>query len=78
MHFPAQAGTETGRGLGVPRLRPALISINEAADYLGIARSTFYKDFLPNIETVRIGKRNLVVVESLDRLVAKLRGLAVA
>lgn len=56
------------------RLRPALISISEAADHIGVARSTFYKDFLPDLETVRIGKRRLVVMESLDRLVAQLRG----
>jgi hypothetical protein len=57
------------------RQKPAFIAINDAADYLGIARSTLYKDFLPSLETIRIGKRNLIVMESLDRLVAKLRGL---
>ena len=55
------------------RLKPALISIDEAADYLNIARSTFYKDFLTAVETVRIGKRRLVVMESLDALVNQLR-----
>ena len=55
------------------RQRPALIGIGEAADYLGIARSTFYARFLPDLETVRIGKRRMVVMESLDELIEKLR-----
>lgn len=59
-----------------PQQRPALIAVNDAADYLGIARSTFYKVFIQDLETVQIGKRRLIVAESLDRLVAKLRGLA--
>jgi hypothetical protein len=55
------------------RLRPALISIGDAAEHIGVARSTFYKDFLPVIESVRLGKRRLVVMESLDQLIEKLR-----
>jgi hypothetical protein len=55
------------------RQRPALIGIGAAADYLGIARSTFYARFLPDLETVRIGKRRMVVMASLDELVEKLR-----
>jgi hypothetical protein len=56
------------------RPRPALIGIRAAADYLSIARSTFYARFLPGLETVRIGKRRMVVTESLDELIEKLRG----
>jgi hypothetical protein len=56
--------------------RPALIAINDAADHLGIARSTFYAKFLSDLETVRIGRRRMVVMESLDRLVEQLRETA--
>jgi hypothetical protein len=55
-------------------LKPALISIGAAAGYLGISRSTFYDCFLPQLETVQLGKRRLVVMQSLDELVEKLRG----
>jgi hypothetical protein len=56
-----------------PKIRPALISIVNAAEHLDVARSTFYKKFLPDLETVRIGARRLVVMESLDRLIETLR-----
>ena len=55
-------------------LRPALIPISDGADYIGVARSTFYARFLPHLETVRIGRRRMVVLESLDQLVEQLRG----
>ncbi len=51
-------------------LKPALISIKAAAAYLSISRAKLYADLLPHLETVRIGGRHLVVVESLDRLIA--------
>jgi hypothetical protein len=50
------------------RLRPRFVSIQEAADYLGISRATFYKDRLSKVKTVRYGRRNLVDLESLDEL----------
>jgi hypothetical protein len=50
------------------RLRPRFVSIQEAADYLGICRATFYKDHLSKVKTVRCGRRNLVDLESLDEL----------
>jgi hypothetical protein len=49
-------------------LRPRFVSIQEAADYLGISRATFYKDHLSKVKTVRNGRRNLVDLESLDEL----------
>jgi excisionase family DNA binding protein len=49
-------------------LRPRFVSIEEAANYLGISRATFYKDHLCKVKTVRCGRRNLVDLESLDEL----------
>ena len=52
-------------------LKPALISIRDAIYYLGgLSRSKFYNDVLPLVDTVKIGKRNFVTTDSLDRLIA--------
>jgi hypothetical protein len=51
--------------------KPALVSIRDALYYLGgLSRSKFYNDVLPLVDTVKIGKRNFVTTESLDRLIA--------
>ena len=60
--------------VGTPR--PALTSIADAAAYLSLSRATFYRDVIPHIETVRIGKRHLVLVESLDRFISAHRDAA--
>ena len=60
--------------VGTPR--PALTSINDAAAYLSLSRATFYRDVIQHVETVKLGKRNLVVVESLDRFIAARRAVA--
>jgi len=55
----------------VAPLKPALVSIPMACKYLGgISRAKFYADILPFLETVKFGNRNLVVLVSLDRLIA--------
>jgi hypothetical protein len=55
-------------------LRPAFVSIRVARQYLGdIGRSTFYERYLPRLESVRLGGRHMVTVESLDRLTEALR-----
>ncbi len=52
-------------------LKPALVSINVCCEYMGgISRSKFYTDVLPLLETVKLGGRNLIVVASIDRLIA--------
>lgn len=52
-------------------LKPALISINSACEYMGgVSRSYFYSSILPLLETVKFGNRNLIVVASMDRLIA--------
>jgi len=35
----------------------------------GVSRAKFYADILPDLETIKLGKRNLVVVASMDRLI---------
>jgi hypothetical protein len=58
-----------------PAPKPALMSIPDAVRYCGgLGRSTFYKDILPRLKTVRVGTRRLVVVESMDRLIDELQG----
>jgi hypothetical protein len=52
-------------------LTPVLISIRDACIYLGgVSRSKFYNDILPLLDTVKIGKRNFVTTNSIDRLIA--------
>ena len=52
-------------------LKPALASIERACEYMGgISRSKFYADILPLLETIKFGNRNMIVVASMDRLIA--------
>ena len=51
-------------------LKPALASIKTSCAYMGgVSRSKFYADLLPQLETVKLGGRNFVVVASMDRLI---------
>jgi hypothetical protein len=36
----------------------------------GMSRPKFYSDVLPLLDTVKIGKRNFVTTDSIDRLIA--------
>jgi hypothetical protein len=56
-----------------PSVRPALLSVADAAAYLGIAPSTIYKDYIAKLEVVRLGKRSLITMASLDRLIDEFR-----
>jgi hypothetical protein len=49
-------------------LRPRFVSILEACDYLSVSRAKFYADLLSRVKTVKVGRRNLVDLESLDEL----------
>lgn len=52
-------------------LKPALISIRDACLYMGgMSRSKFYSDVLPLLDTLKVGKRNFVTTDSIDRLIA--------
>jgi hypothetical protein len=55
-----------------PSLRPRYLSITEACRYAGVGRSKFYDDFLARLETLRIGRRNLIELASLDELLDEL------
>lgn len=50
-----------------PRLA---LSVEEAAEALGIHRDTFDKRVLPRIKTVPVGRRRLVPVAELERFLA--------
>jgi hypothetical protein len=51
-------------------LKPALASIQDSCAYMGgVGRAKFYADILPKLETVKLGRRNFVVVASMDRLI---------
>jgi hypothetical protein len=42
----------------------------DACSYMGgISRAKFYADILPTLETVKLGRRNFVVVASMDALI---------
>jgi hypothetical protein len=59
---------------GSVKLKPALVSIPDAREYLGgIGNSKFYQDILPAVEAVRIGRRTFILLESLDKLIAGYR-----
>jgi hypothetical protein len=65
-------------GAPAAAMKPALASISVACQYLGsVSRAKLYADLLPQLETVHIGSRHFVVVESMDRLIEKLKGSAV-
>jgi hypothetical protein len=50
------------------RIRPRFVSIRDACDYIGCGRTYFYEKLLPKVKTARLGKRNLIELESLDDL----------
>jgi excisionase family DNA binding protein len=43
------------------------LSVEEAADEIGVARSTFYASVLPHLRVVRLGRRVLVPRRELER-----------
>ena len=53
-----------------PALAPMLLSVKQAAKSLGVSLSHFYVEVLPHLETVKIGARNLVCREDLERFIA--------
>lgn len=58
---------ESERGASVPRLA---LSVEEAAESLGICRDTFDARVLPRLRTVPVGRRRLVPVAELERFLA--------
>lgn len=55
----------------VAPLRPALITIPAACEYLNISKSSFYEHVLPHLEIVHLlVNKPLIKVDSLDNLIA--------
>ncbi|GGF29067.1 hypothetical protein GCM10011611_38930 [Aliidongia dinghuensis] len=48
---------------------PYLLSIERAAASIAVSRAYFYEHVLHHLETVRLGKRNLVCRESLEAFI---------
>ena len=61
-----------GRKIPVP---PKLLPINDTARLLGVGRTTVY-ELIGNgsLESIHLGQRHLVLYESVERLVERLRG----
>lgn len=54
----------------IVELKPALVSIPDARAYLGsISRAGFYARILPLLDSVMVGHRRMVTLESLDRYI---------
>lgn len=63
--------------VSVTTLKPALASVNDSCKYLGgVSRAKFYGDILPKLESVVIGGRRLIVIDSMDRLIRANSGQA--
>jgi hypothetical protein len=59
------------RVIEVGPLKPALASVTSSLKYLGEpSRAKFYADILPKLESIKIGGRRMIVVASMDRLIA--------
>jgi hypothetical protein len=72
--YAAESRLKPESSYSAPSLKPALLSINDSCRYLGgISRPKFYADLLPLLDTVKIDNRHLVVVASLDALIAARR-----
>lgn len=48
-------------------MTPLAVNPEEAAELLGISRSTFYSQVLPQLRVVNVGRRRLVPVRELER-----------
>jgi hypothetical protein len=56
--------------LTVAPLGTALLNIPNTILYLGsMSRAKFYADILPHLETIKIGKRTMIVKESIDKFI---------
>jgi hypothetical protein len=64
---------EFDQGSGSGSLRPLAVSVRTAANLLGVGMTTMWGLMGPGseLEVLRIGRRTLVTLASLERLVAK-------
>jgi len=56
-------------------LRPRYLPIDDACRYAGIGRSKLYKDYLKRLRTLRVGRRHLVELASLDELLDEMASM---
>ena len=47
-----------------------LLSVEEAAEAIGVTRSTLYEHVLPQLKTVRVGRRVLIPSRAVDDYIA--------
>ncbi len=47
-----------------PRLA---LTVDEAADAIGVSESLFYRDVLPELKVVRLGRKRIIQVGELER-----------
>ena len=72
---------EAARAAAPPKaatpLKPALASIKASCEYLGdVSRAKLYADVLPELDTILIGSRRFILVESMDRYIQQRRAAA--
>lgn len=52
-----------------PLQQPRLISVAAACTYASVSRSEFYENWLPRLRSRRAGKRRLIELADLNRLI---------
>lgn len=68
--------TDSQSRTAVAPLEPRLVSVNQAAEALGIGRDLAYRLIAKGVlASIKVGKRRLVPVQALDELVADLSQL---
>ena len=54
--------------------KPTLMSVKDARAYLGgISHTQFYVSIMPQLETIKIGKRRMVFIASIDQYIERQR-----
>jgi hypothetical protein len=54
------------------KLRPRIVSVEQACRYANVSRSYFYATFLSRLRTIKMGKRLGIELDSLDELLDEL------
>lgn len=64
---PRQVQPVRGRSTTIGALPRMAVSPREAAEMIGVGRSFLYEHILPELRTVRCGKKRLIPVAEIDR-----------
>lgn len=73
---PRGASDRTGSATGVldGETRPICVRVDQAMQMLGIGKTKIYELFSDGeLETIHIGRRTLVLRDSIDRMIERLR-----